>query len=146
MPTITNPEDLPLSHPMRARLIALSRAPAKTAADVWGAIKQHRDTLKASGVKAGGKWFHSDADSRIQQLALFVMGANLPAGLQWKTPDGSFVAMTQALAGQIFQATAASDMAIFATAEQHRAGVDAAADPASYDWSTGWPETFSGAA
>lgn len=111
-------------------------------ARVLEAIKSERDRRKAGGVKVGTKWFHSDDASRIQQIGLVMMGANLPAGLQWKTMDGSFITMTQTLAGQIFQASAANDMAIFAAAEAHKAAMEASADPASYDFSQGWPKAF----
>lgn len=117
----------------------------------WEVIKAERDRRKAGGVKAqvstdalGNpiyKWFHSDADSRIQQLALVMFGASVPP-IQWKTMDGSFVGMTQTLANQIFQAAAASDQAIFGKAEEHRAAMETSADPANYDFSTGWPLTF----
>ena len=95
-------------------------------AEKWELIKSERDKRKSGGVKVGEKWFHSDSDSRIQQLGLVMMGGNIPAGLMWKTLDGSFVAMTQSLALQIFQAVAANDMAIFAAAETHKAkmGID----------------------
>lgn len=115
-------------------------------ARVWDAIKAMRDQRKAGGVKVkvGGvdKWFHSDDASRIQQMALVMMGASIPANLQWKTMDGSFITMTQTLASQVFQAVAASDQAIFTVAEQHKAAMEASADPASYDYSTGWPKIY----
>ena len=110
-------------------------------AEVWEAIKAHRDAVKSSGVKVGQHWYHSDANSRIQQMGLVMMGANLPAGLQWKTMSGDFVTMTPSLAGQIFQATAARDAVVFGVAEAHRAALATAQDPAAYDWSGGWPET-----
>ena len=110
---------------------------------VWGLIKAKRDQRKSEGgVKVGTKWFHSDDASRIQQIGLVMMGASIPANTQWKTMDGSFVTMTQTLAGQIFQASAANDMAIFAAAETHKAAMEASADPASYDFSQGWPKAF----
>lgn len=109
---------------------------------VWERIKARREAVKAAGVPLAGKWFHSDDGSRIQQLGLVMMGAAIPDGLQWKTMDGSFVTMTQTLAGQVFAATAARDVAVFAVAEQHRAALNAAADPLTYDWSGGWPATF----
>ena len=120
----------------------LSEPPKATAAQVWERIKAERDRRKAGGVKVGAKWFHSDDGSRIQQMALAMMGASIPANLQWKTMDGSFVAMTQAVAGSVFATTAASDQAIFAVAEGHRVATEASADPASYDYSTGWPAIF----
>lgn len=110
---------------------------------IWEAIKAFRDSRKEKGVSVAGKWFHSDNSSRIQQLGLVMMGANIPAGLLWKTMDGTFVTMTQQLAGQIFQATAASDIAIHAVAEQHKANLFASQAPEAYDWKTGWPSVFS---
>lgn len=113
-------------------------------AAVWEQIKTLRDTLSdTGGYKVSGKWFHSDAKSKNQQLALFIMGASVPA-VQWKTMDGSFVTMSQTLAGAIFQAAAQQDMAIFAAAETHRAAVEASAAPELYDFSGGWPATFGG--
>lgn len=108
----------------------------------WDAIKTERDRRKAGGVKVGAKWFHSDDGSRIQQMGLVMMGASIPANLQWKTMDGSFITMTQALASQVFQAVAASDQAIFTAAETHRVAMEASADPASYDYSGGWPKIY----
>jgi len=112
----------------------------------WGRIKQERDRRKYLGVKVGGHWFHSDDPSRIQQLALAMMGNAIPAGLMWKTltatPPPVFVEMTPALAQGIFTATAASDAAIFAAAEVHRVAMEASATPESYDCSAGWPASI----
>lgn len=109
----------------------------------WDAIKAERDRrTEQGGYKVGTKWFHSDQKSRSQQLGLVLLGANIPANLQWKTMDGSFVTMTQQLAGQVLAAAAASDQAIFAAAEAHRQAMEASADPAAYDFSTGWPKVF----
>ena len=101
-----------------------------------------RDRRKYAGVKVGEHWFHSDDPSRIQQMALSMMGAGMSAGIMWKTMTGDFVEMTPALAGQIFAAVAAGDQAIFAVAEQHRAAMAASDDPAGYDYSVGWPLAF----
>ena len=117
---------------------------ARQRESIWGQIKAHRDAVKTQGVQVGGNWFHSDDSSRIQQLGLVMMGANLPQNVQWKTMSGSFVTMTPTLAAQIFQATAARDMAVFAVAEQHRAAVWAAVDPSTYNWQTGWPASYPG--
>ena len=108
----------------------------------WGAIKGERDRRKAGGVNLDAKWFHSDDGSRIQQMGLVMMGASIPANLQWKTMDGSFITMTQTLATSVFGAVAASDQAVFAVAETHRIAMEASADPASYDYSTGWPKIY----
>ena len=110
--------------------------------DALSGIKAERDRRKAGGVKVGAKWFHSDDGSRIQQMGLVMMGAAIPANLQWKTMDGTFITMTQTLASQVFQAVAASDQAVFTAAETHRATMEASTDPASYDYSTGWPKIY----
>jgi len=116
---------------------------ASNKADKWEDIKAKRDALTENGgYKVGTKWFHSDQKSRSQQLGLVLLGANIPASLQWKTMDGSFVTMTQQLAGQVLAAAAASDQAIFAAAEAHRQAMEVSADPAAYDFSTGWPKVF----
>lgn len=122
---------------------AFSGRSAAIKARKWEAIKTERDRRTDNGgYKVGTKWFHSDQKSRSQQLGLVLLGANIPANLQWKTMDGSFVTMTQTLARQILAAGAASDQAIFTVAEHHRAAMEASADPASYDYSTGWPKIF----
>lgn len=110
---------------------------------IWNRIKAERDRrIQSSGYKVGTKWFHSDTFSRTQQMGLVMMGASIPANTPWKTMDGSTVVMTQTLAGQIFATAAGSDIAIFAAAETHKAAMEASADPASYDFSTGWPKGF----
>lgn len=106
----------------------------------WEQIKALRDAkVQGGGYKVGTKWYHSDTFSRTQQIGLVMMGAGMPAGLQWKTMDGSFVAMTPTLAGQIFAAAAAQDAALFARAE-------ALKQDANADINSGWPETFDSAA
>ena len=116
---------------------------------VWNKIAIERDRRKFLGVKVGTVWLQSDADSRTQQLGLVLVGASIPAGLQWKTlsaGDGLhnpvYVTMTPALAQAIFAATIASDFAVFAAAEVHRVNMLKVATPEVYDYSTGWPVAF----
>jgi len=110
----------------------------------WEAIKAERDRrAQQGGYQVAGKWFHSDTFSRTQQMGLVMMGADIPAGLQWKIMDGSFVTMTQALAGQVFAAAAASDATLFARAEQIKAAMEA--DPVNFVLaSQAWPAVFEG--
>lgn len=117
--------------------------PKPTAAQIWERIKAERDRrADQGGYKVGTKWFHSDQKSRSQQLGLVLLGSSIPANTQWKTMDGSFITMTQQLAGQVLAAAAASDQAIFAAAEGHLVAMEASADPAAYDYSTGWPKIY----
>jgi hypothetical protein len=114
---------------------------AEQRAAVWEKIKAERDRRKDGGVLVDGKWYHSDQSSRIQQIGLVMAGATVPA-IPWKTMDGSFVTMSQALAGKIFQAGFALDTALFTRAEQHKTAMEAGSDPHTYDFSTGWPERY----
>lgn len=105
-------------------------------------IKDDRDRRKVLGCPVGSHVFHSDADSRIQQMGLVMMGASMPAGIMWRTVGGAYVEMTPTLAGQIFQAQAQRDMQLFVAAEAHIAAVSAlptAEAVLAYDYSTGWP-------
>lgn len=108
----------------------------------WEAIKTERDRrTQQGGYQVAGKWYHSDTFSRTQQMGLVMMGAGIPGGLQWKTMDGSFVTMTQTLAGQVFAAAAASDAAMFSHAEQIKAVMEA--DPVNFSLaSQTWPAVF----
>lgn len=116
---------------------------AQDKANKWETIKAERDRrIQTGGYKVGAKWFHSDTFSRTQQMGLVMLGAGIPANTPWKTMDGTTITMTQTLAGQIFATAAASDIAIFAAAETHKAAMEASADPASYDFSAGWPKSF----
>ncbi len=113
---------------------------AQIQAAKWGAIKAERDRrVESGGYNVGGKWLASDQLSRTQQLGLTIMGANIPANLQWKTMDGTFVTMTPTLAQQIFAAAAASDQAIFSYAETLKAEMESSVDPANFNIMTGWP-------
>jgi len=73
-----------------------------------------------------------------------MMGAGIPANTVWKTLDNGYITMTQTLAGQIFAAGAAQDAVLFAKAAEHKSAIDASSTPDSYDWQTGWPETYEG--
>ena len=129
-----------------------------TAVDAWERIKAKRDTIKAGGVKVGTKWYHTDTESRIQHLGLLekaraarAFGGTdatrlqaLGQDIKWKTMDGSFIYLTVKHAEDIFAAVTDLDAAAFAAAEPHRAAMEASADPAIYNFSAGWPETFGG--
>lgn len=117
----------------------IQRPAEQVAAIRWEKIKQLRDSLiEHGGCLVQGKWFHTDVRSKQQQIALVMMGAGIPAGLQWKTMDGSFIAMTQALAAELFAAQAAREQAIFATAEAKRLDNSPIND--------GWPARYTEAA
>lgn len=109
--------------------------------EMWEKIKAYRDQRSEGGHLVNGKWFHSDAKSKTQQLGLVLAGTNVPP-IAWKTMDGSFVTMTPALATAIFQTTIQREPEIFAVAEQHKAAMEASETPLDYDYTTGWPPIF----
>lgn len=110
--------------------------------DMWQVIKEYRDDHQLRGFAVGSYWFHSDESSRIKYLGLMLMGAGIPADLQWKTMSGVFVTMTQSLAEQIFSSIAAFDSAVFVNAEVHKAAMQASDDPLNYNFTTGWPPIY----
>ena len=116
---------------------------AKLKEDLWSQIKEERDKRTHNGgYKASDKWFHSDTFSRSQQIGLTMMGTNIPVGLMWKTMDGSFVEMTQALADEIFISAGVSDSSTFAYAEVLKAQIESSNNPSSIDICSGWPICF----
>lgn len=117
--------------------------PGYVAQTPWELIKAERDRrTQNGGYLAAGHWYNSDTFSRTQQIALVMLGANMPSGVLWKTLDNGFVEMTPTLAGQIFAAAVASDVAIFAASEAHKAAMEASDNPANYDFTGGWPESY----
>lgn len=125
---------------------------------MWGAIKAERERRKVGGVKVGAKWYHSDTESRIQHIGLKDQARDLLAvgqpdttrlqklgqDVRWKTMDGSFIYLTVKHAFDIVAAVGDLDALAFTAAETHRVAMEASADPASYDFSAGWPATFPG--
>lgn len=123
----------------------------------WEDIKAERvrRTLEA-GVKVGQKWFNTDVISRSQYLRMYerakemrATGGELADVLQangknilWKTMDNTFVAVTVQVAFDIMSALDDRESAIFEAGEAHRFAMLASADPARYDFATGWPAAF----
>ncbi len=116
----------------------------------WDEIKEYRSALTINGgYKASGKWFHSDPFSRSQQLGLVILGDNIPAGLPWKTMDGSFIEMTPALAQEVFQAATTQDTLLFAHAEGLNNSLQALTslnEIALFAIKEGWPESYTSTA
>lgn len=116
-------------------IISTSKSSEQLAALRWSKLKQVRDDLTENGgCLVDTKWFHTDAKSKQQQIALTLLGANIPANLQWKTMDGTFVTMTQTLAAQVFAAQIAREQAIFAKAEEKKLDATPIAE--------GWPARY----
>lgn len=140
---------------INGRVVIVPKSP-KSVGDIWVDIKAKRTSVELGGVKVGTKWYHTDDASRIKYLGLFKLAEQaLAAGsvgttvlqyggvdIKWKTMDGTFINMTVQRAQDVYFAVFGLDMAAFAAAEAHKTAMEAAADPAAYDFSAGWPASY----
>lgn len=127
----------------------------------WEAIKSERDTrITCSGVLVDGVWYHSDLQFRsviTQACRLFAIDEapddnpvkiaisqqlSEVRGKPWKTMSNTFVTPTHLLAIKIDAAHAVLTQGCHYQAEIHKAAMEASAYPSAYDFSTGWPATF----
>lgn len=126
---------------------------AKALSEKWEAIKVERDRLTQNGgYPLDGFWFHSDAYSLSQQQGLILAamqvqasGGDMNAPLMatpWYAMGSVPVVMTASLAMRLLPAAMAQQVAIFEAAKAHKVVLEASADPASYDFSEGWPQVF----
>ena len=112
-------------------------------AEKWEQIKKHRDNLyNNGGYKVGTDWFYSSDTAKVTQIGLLLMGTSIPLGITIPLMDGRRVVATNTLAKQILAAAAAQDEAISIASRTHKAALAVCADPANYDYSGGWPETY----
>lgn len=130
---------------------------AGTEAAVWDRIKVERDKRTLAGYQVGEHWVHSDIFSRNQWLGLKDNARDvLAAGgdglsvlvdrdgepIQWKMLGGEFVFVTAQLACDVVAVVTSADKDVFTAAEVHKVMMRASADPAQYDYSGGWPQTY----
>lgn len=119
----------------------------------WEKIKEKRDQLTQNGgYPLDGFWFHSDAYSLSQQQGLIISamqvqsaGGDMNAPLMttpWYAIGSAPVELTASLALRLLPAAMAQQVAIFEAAKTHKAALDACSDPASYDFSKGWPKVY----
>lgn len=123
----------------------------------WERIKAERDQRVLAGFHVGTEWVHSDLFSRSQWLGLkdnardaLAAGGTMATALRdsedkpivWKMLDGSFAPVTAQLAFDVVAAVTRSDMAIYTVAEAHNRAMRAVEDPAAYDFTMGWPQTY----
>ncbi|EAA7672280.1 DUF4376 domain-containing protein [Salmonella enterica subsp. enterica serovar Molade] len=114
-----------------------------TKSQVIQAIKVQRDKVTADYIIIDGNHFHSDANSRIQQMSLTRMGQakQVPEGLMWQTKNNGLTELTNEIAAQFETVTMDHDMRLFANAQRHIAAVEALGDiqeVLDYDYSSGW--------
>ena len=120
-----------------------ARLKAAAIASVWERIKQKRHDNLRGGVyvESVGKWFHSTDEAR-QQYTFMRTLPQLPPDLMWKTMDGGFVNLTRPLLDELSLKMLADEQKDFANAERHRALLEQAEQPETYDYSDGWTEIY----
>lgn len=114
-----------------------------TKSQVTQEIKNRRDEITVDYIIINNHYFHSDTNSRIQQISLTKMGAEkkIPPGLMWKTKNNGLIELTNEIAAQFESVTMDHDMRLFANAQHHITAVEALDDIQAvldYDYSTGW--------
>lgn len=127
--------------------------PGATKNGMWEKIKSERDRLTyQGGVLVNSRWFHTNIESivryRYMADAAAIKGKADTDVLRaaWRPLDVAMlgtVDMTYGLLKQIISAAIVQQMAIDDAAQSHKAAMEASAEPASYDFSGGWPATFS---
>lgn len=123
-------------------IIGYHYAPPSSLEEAVALVHQERDMRKrASGYSVGEYWFHSDIESKIEQIGLLLLGDDIPPGLMWKTMGGVEVAMTPQLARSLFLAGVSSTASKFAAAKQHVAHIEANGWE-GHDFFTGWPPAY----
>lgn len=126
-------------------LAALAKLPGQVKLEKWEEIKAERDRLRfEGGVKVGGNWFLSNQTATTEYNSIINLGAPDATVIRanWRTMDGAEVPMSPGLAKQIIVAGFAQAAAIDDTALAHKSAMEASVDPASYDFSAGWPEVY----
>jgi hypothetical protein len=129
-----------------AEALGIAAPPIETIRQsVWSSIKSKRDKLRfVGGVQVNGHWFKSDQIAVSEYNSIISLGLPDSTVLRhnWRTMDNGEVAMTPLLAKQIIQAGFAQAAAIDDAAQVHKAAMEASENPASYDFSGGWPVIF----
>lgn len=110
-------------------------------AQAWEAIKAERLAQISAGVflPSIGKSLHTDELSAIQYAQIgYTISQGLFEPLMWKTLNGDFVRMDEALYNELQLNMIANTQANYGRAEYHKVMMEASADPLAYDYSTGW--------
>lgn len=115
----------------------------------------YRDSLKLKGYPVeleenNIKWFYSTPESKLNYISLIATAVekSIPNDYSfmdnWRLMDGSTVNMTLETLKKVRDAGIIQEMMIDSSAQTHIANIKISDDPFSYDFSTGWPETYTG--
>lgn len=124
--------------------------------NVWEEIKAKRTFIEENaGVQVAGKWFESDMKSLMKYIGLkdkardvLAAGGDMTSAImgkqgqiQWATMDNSTIPMTVQIAFDLVTAVGDFQEQLYNNSWIHKAQL-ASADPATYDYSTGWPAQY----
>ena len=132
--------------PLSVAQVEARRADAISAR--WEAIKAERDRRRfEGGVKVSDCWFKSDNQAVGEYTAMAMLGASMPGTTvlreAWRTMHPTTtIQMTPNLAKQILFAGFTSLGAMDDAALSHLSALTASANPAAYDFSSGWPQSY----
>ena len=110
-------------------------------AEAWERIKERRFLEMTSGVYVPSvdKHLHTDETSSIQYAQI---GTAISLGmfqpLNWKTIEGDFIEMTEAVFRELQAVMIQKTQANYARAEYHKYMMTQSDNPLDYDYSTGW--------
>ena len=109
--------------------------------EAWELIKERRLLEVTSGVYVPsiGKHFHTDDVSAIQYAQIGItISLGMFEPLNWKTVEGDFVMMTEALFKEFQTLMIQNTQANYARAEYHKVMMQSVDNPLDYDYSAGW--------
>ena len=113
---------------------------------IWESIKQYRALIEEGGVyvSTADRWFHTDPEAQRKYCMVGLASlSKIYQPIDWKTMDGSYVKMTPQLFQDLLASLLIISPQIHKVAEQHRVALWKSETPLEYDFTTGWPGTYS---
>ena len=115
--------------------------------ELWEAVKAKREEVLTSGVyvKPLGKWFHTDGVTQLSYTrAKEYFDIKHDSETQWKTMDGTFVALNKEKLNDVIVAIFEKSQEVYKIAEKHKHKIQTSVDLENYDVDAGWVETYKG--
>jgi len=107
----------------------------------WRQVKALRDDkIRNGGIFTNNQWYPSSAEAKAEMLWVKVIGAN--TGQRIELLDGSMANLTFNRVNDLLTAGAAQAAALADYADSLKVLIDASANPATVDITTGWPATY----
>ena len=96
-------------------------------------------------MKSLGKWFHTDGVTQLSYTrAKEYFDIKHDSETQWKTMDGTFVALNKEKLNDVIVAIFEKSQEVYKIAEKHKHKIQTSVDLENYDVDAGWVETYEG--